>query len=77
MTVDCANDRPVLAVERLQPRLDVVQELPGDNPVERNHEDVVAVNTEPIGMQDAFDASHEAERLAASRPGDAPDGVCV
>jgi len=75
--VDCANNRPVLAVERLQPRVDVVQELPGDNPVERDHEDVVAINTEPIGMQDALDASHEAERFAASRPGDAPDGVRV
>jgi hypothetical protein len=42
--VDRANDRLVLAVERLQPGADIVPELLGDDPVECDHEDIVPVN---------------------------------
>jgi hypothetical protein len=59
--VDRADDGPVLGVERVQPRADVVPELTGDNPVERDHNDVAAVNTEAGGMQDPLDASDQAE----------------
>ena len=75
--VDRADDRPVVAVERLQPRADVVPELTGDNPVERDHKDVAAVNTKAGGMQDPLDASDQAEGLSAPRSGDASDGGCV
>src|SRR5713226_7932482 len=71
--VDRADDRPAPAVERLQARGDVVPELSGNDPVESDHEDIVAVNTEAGGMQDTLDAPHEAEGLAATRPGDAPN----
>src|SRR5215831_6314622 len=71
------DDRPLVAVERLQPRADIVPELTGDNPVERHHKDVAAVNTEAGGMQDPLDASDQAEGLSAPRSGDASDGGCV
>lgn len=67
----------MVAVERLQPRTDVVPELAGDDSVERDYKNVSAVNTQTGGMQDPLDASDQAEGLSTPRPGDASDGGCV
>ena len=72
--VDRPNDRFVLTVERLQPRMDIVPELPSDHPVERDYEHIVAVGAPSCRVQDSLDPAHKAERLATSRTGDATEG---
>jgi hypothetical protein len=75
--VNRTDDRVVFVLEGFQSGADLVSELPGDDPVEGDDEDGAAVNGQAFGMEDAFDAAHSAERLAASRSGDATDRVSV
>jgi hypothetical protein len=55
----------------------VVPELPGDDPVEGDDEDIVAINGQAFGVQGSLDSAHKAERLAGSRPGKAAGRVLV
>jgi hypothetical protein len=75
--VNRTDDRVVLVLESFQSGVNVGPELPGDDPVEGDDKDGAAVNGQAFGMEDAFDAAHSAERLAASRSGDAADRVRV
>ena len=47
--MDGPNDRVVVVVERFQSGADVVAELPSDHAVERDDEDLVAVDASPSG----------------------------
>jgi hypothetical protein len=75
--MDRSNDRLMHVLEGFQSGLDVVLELPGDDPVEGDDEDVVAINGQAFGVEDALDSAHKAERLAAFRPGNAADRVRI
>jgi hypothetical protein len=76
-SMDRADDGLVLAVEGGQALVDVVLELPSNDPVERGDEDVVAIDTEPLGMHGALYASHHTERFSGSRSRDATDGARI
>ena len=76
-SMDRADDGWVLAVEGGQPLVDIFSELPSNDPVEGDDEDVAAIDAEPIGMQGALDASHGTERFSGSRSSDTADGARV
>ena len=76
-SVNRTDDRLVFVLEGLQSGSDVVPELPGDDPVEGDDEDIVAINGQAFGVEDSLDSAHKAERLAGSRPGKAADRVLV
>src|ERR1700726_1436513 len=75
--VDRTDDRLALVLEGFQSGVDIVSELSGDDPVEGDDKDVVTVNGQALGVEDALDSAHKAERLATSWPGNAADRVVV
>jgi hypothetical protein len=75
--VDRSDHGVVLVLKRLQAGDDVFSELSGDHPVESDYEHLLAVDGEPLRMEEALDTPDEPERLPSAGAGDAADRVGV
>jgi hypothetical protein len=57
--------------------MNIIPELPSDNPVKCDDKHIVTVNGQAFGVENALDAANQAERLTASRPSDASNRACI
>jgi hypothetical protein len=72
-----ADNWIVFVFERLQPRDDLLAEIPCDYAVEGDDQYFMAINAQPVGMQYPFDAANESECFATARPGDTANRVRI